>query len=156
MDKNAIITVIEDIVSADRLEYISGSILNCGTSDCALSDERGSVYGIAIELSGDEKQSFFDNLANKKKGVTAKEWKSIGDNYYPLYWGIDINMGARLSAHIKDYLGTGALQLNARHLGDFKIIYGAIPCLNRAKHEKTLRNTYPDILKTIKKSSSKE
>lgn len=152
MDKNAIITVIEDIVSADRLEYISGSILNCGTSDCALSDERGSVYGIAIELSDDEKKTFFDALVNKKKGIKAERWVSIGDNYYPLYWGIDINMGARLSAHIKDYIGTGALQLNTRSMEDFKIIYGAIPCLNRAKHEKTLRNTYPDILKTIKKT----
>lgn len=156
MNKNAIITAIERVIKSDKLEYISGSIKNCGTSDCKLSEERGSVYGIAVELSDDEKKTFFDALVNKKKGIKAERWVSIGDNYYPLYWGIDINMGARLSAHIKDYIGTGALQLNIRSLGSFKIIYGAIPCLNRAKHEKTLRNTYPDILKTIKKSSSKE
>ena len=152
MKKNSIITVLKETINADRFEYISGEILNCGTSECKLSEERGSVYGIAIELPEDKKQSFFDNLANKKKGVKVEDWKSIGDNYYPLYWGIDINMGARLSAHVKDYIGTGALQLNNSSIGNLKIIYGAVPCLNRAKHEKTLRDKYPDILKTIKKT----
>ena len=152
MGKNSIIMAIEQVIEGDKLEYISGFVENCGTADCTLSEERGSVYGIAIELPRDKKQSFFDNLTNKKKGIKVDDWKSIGDNCYPLYWGIDINMGMRLSAHVKDYTGTGALQLNNSFTSDYKIIYGAMLCLNRAKHEKALRKKYPDILKTTKKS----
>ena len=150
MEKNAVVLIIEKIVGTDKIEYISGEIKNCGTKECELTGTRGSVYGVAIKLKGSEKDDFFNNLINKKKNIKKEKWVSIGEDFYPLYWGIDINMGSRLTAHINSYSGTGALQLNGISMGTFQIVYGAMPCLNREIHEKTLKKRFPDILKTRK------
>ena len=150
MEKNAVVSIIEKIVGTDKIEYISGEIKNCGTKECKMSGERGAVYGVAIKLKESEKDTFFDNLNSKKKNIKKEKWVSIGESFYPLYWGIDINMGSRLNAHINSYSNTGALRLNNLSVGKYEIIYGAIPCLNRAIHEKTLKKRFPDILKTRK------
>ena len=62
MEKNAVISIIEKIVGTDKIEYISGEILNCGTKHCKLSEIRGAVYGIAIKLEGCQKSSFFYSI----------------------------------------------------------------------------------------------
>ena len=150
MEKNAVVSIIEKIVGTDKIEYISGEIQNCGTKNCTMSGDRGSVYGVAIQLKGIEKDTFFESLQSKKQNVKKEKWITVGEDFYPLYWGIDKNMGSRLMAHINSYKSTGALQLNVLSMGKYKIVYGAMPCLNREIHERTLKKRFPDILKTKK------
>lgn len=154
MEKNAVVSLIEKVVGTDKIEYISGEIINCGTSDCQLSENRGAVYGVAVYLKPEEKSPFFNSIKKNLRNETKEqEWVSIGDNYYPLYWGKDKNMGVRLHAHTKTMRSTGTLQLNSNTMSFLKgkeIIYGAIPCANHAENENKLHKRYPDILKTKK------
>ncbi len=71
-------------------------------------------------------------------------------NYYPLYWGKDINMGIRLYSHTKSMKSTGTLQLNKVNdaFKGYQIIYGAMPCLNYESHEDKLHDRYVDLMKT--------
>ncbi len=55
MEKNEVIEILEKIVGTDKIEFISGNVLNVATSSCELSGERGSVYGIAIELNNQKR-----------------------------------------------------------------------------------------------------
>lgn len=150
MIKNKVIEILEKEVGTDVLSFISGSIYKPGTNDCNLSEGRGSVYGIAVKLSNnDELNCVF--VKCDKKNMKISDWKSIGDDYYPLYWGKDVNMGARLYSHTKASKSTGTIQLNDRtELEGKDIIYGAIPCSNYEEIEKRLHKKYPDIYKTKK------
>lgn len=159
MEKNIVVRVIENLIGTDKIEYISGKIEKISMKDCVLSESRGCVYGIAVELKDDnQKKEIFDRLHNKNNSISCNEtaiedWVSIGDNFYPLYWGKDTDMGHRLSAHIKTNKGNGALHLNNEKwsiLKDNLVIYGAVPCLKDADNEKKLKEKYPDILKTSK------
>lgn len=155
MIKNRIIEILEKEVGTDALPFISGTIDNPGTDECKLSEGRGSVYGIAIKItSKEEKIALFNCKDAEIKGID--DWKSLGDDYYPLYWGKDINMGARLHSHTKASKSTGTCQLNSRkELENKDIIYGAMPCSNYKKIEDRLHKKYPCIYKT-RKSADKE
>ena len=152
MKKNQIIQKLEEIIGTDKIGFISGDIENPGTENCKLQTCRGSVYGIAIRLEGDEITSFYDSIPIKHKNNTKiNHWISIGDKYYPLYWGKDINLGSRPYAHTKSMKSTGTLQLNdINELKGKKLIFGAMPCINYELHEKEIREQFPDILKTTK------
>ena len=156
MRKNAVVEALEEIVGTDAIEYISGEVLDVGTESCHLSEKRGSVYGIAIKV---EKQSDRTEIMKKLKDSMGKriggvgDWKPIRGNYYPLYCGKDINMGIRLHSHTKSMKSTGTLQLNSvdkNALENYRIIYGALPCINFEAHEEELHAEYPDLLKTKK------
>lgn len=144
---NEVVEILKKYTGIDKIDFISGEILNVGTANCKLSGKNGSVYGIAIKLEDNEVENYFREF--NEKGINHEDWESIGNNFYPLYWGKDQNMGSRLYAHIKSPKGTGSLQLNNRGgLENREIIYGAVPCLNSDKIEKLIRKNYPDILKT--------
>ena len=147
MMKNNVVEILEKVVGTNYLPFISGEVKNPGTNDCALTVGRGSVYGFAVKVGDGQKSELFDRI--NKRGIKESEWKSIGDDYYPLYWGKDINMGARLHSHTKASKSTGTIQLNRiPALIDQEIIYGAIPCSNSADIEKRLQQMYPYVLKT--------
>lgn len=156
MEKNPVVEILEEIVGTDKIDFISGDILDVGTDECKLSDERGSVYGIAIQIKDEnDKEKVFDAvLESRRKLENADQWKAITDDFYPLYWGKDVNMGSRLFSHTKIMKSTGTLQLNtiSSALGKHRIIYGAVPCLNRLANEDKLHKQYADLLKTVKGS----
>lgn len=151
MIKNAVIKVLDEFVGTDKIEFISGKIENvgCNNNECKLSESRGSVYGIAVRINSEKEK---EEVFKIKKKVEILEWKSIGDNYYPLYWGRDKNMGLRLDSHTKSYENTWTIQLNKIvGLRGKEIIYGAMLCSNYEKIEDELHKYYPDILKTEKR-----
>ena len=154
--KNVIICTLEIVVGTDKIDYISGIIKEVGTTECSLSEERGSVYGIAVLLKNEEKKDVFDKIRSKQKAShNIDDWKPISGNYYPLYWGKDINMGARLYSHTRTMKSTGTIQLNSLEcLKDKTVIYGAIPCINYEENEKKIIDRYPCLLKTIKGKSN--
>ena len=154
MEINKVVETLLKIVGTDAVGFISGKIISPGVSGLTkLEEGRGSVYGLAvfIEKTEDLQKIYEDIPLEHKNSTKLDDWKSIGDNYYPLYWGRDINFGARLYSHTKTVASTGTIQIDSINaLKDKTIIYGAIPCINQAKHESRVRETYKDILKTIK------
>lgn len=161
MEKNIIIETLEKIVGTDAIDFISGNILQVGTDSCKLSNDRGSVYGIAIELHGEcDKHTVFEGIEpNYRKILNENDWKPIAEHYYPLYWGKDVNMGIRLFSHTKSMKSTGTLQLNNTRykcLENHQIVYGAIPCINYKNHEDDLHKRYKDLMKTSKSVRGKD
>lgn len=156
MEKNPVVEILENIVDTDKIDFIGGDILGVGTDECRLSDERGSVYGIAIQIKDkNDKETVFNAVSkSRRKLENADQWKEITNDFYPLYWGKDVNMGSRLFSHTKTMKSTGTLQLNtiSSVLGEHRIIYGAVPCLNRLTNEDKLHERYADLLKTVKGS----
>lgn len=100
MFRNKVIEILEIYVGQERITFISGEILKIGTKDCHLSEDRGSVYGIAVAIEDErEKALIFQHL--NERSIQLEQWNPIGDNFYPLYWGKDCNMGSRLKVHTK-------------------------------------------------------
>ena len=145
---NAITLLMKRLIKDDYLDCLAGTI-TFSDDGCKL-EERGGVYGIAVELADDEKKYFFEKH-NRNSSLSFNEWKPIDGNIYPLYWGKDSNLGFRLYDHMKSRKSTATLQLNSRkYLNSRKVIYGAILCKNIANNEKLLRENYPDIFKNRK------
>ena len=153
-EKNVVIETLETMAGTDKVEFISGEILNVSTKKCRLSHGRGSLYGIAIKLTDEEdKQLIFNSVDEKSRRIkNIDDWKTIGNGFYPLYWGKDINMGMRLHSHTKTMPSTGTLQLDAVSpaFKGHEIIYGALPCVNYEAQEKKLHSEYIDLMKTKK------
>lgn len=153
---NKVIEILLKEVGTDHLQFISGEILSPGKEECCLTEGRGSVYGVAMKLSLEEKDEFFNNY-NENLTCSSCNWISIGDDYYPLYWGKDINMGARLHSHTKASKSTGTICLNKRkELRGKTVIFGAVPCSNYTEIEKRLHQIYPCIYKTHTGECTKE
>ena len=154
MNRNFVIEILNKVIDEDIVSFFSGEIINIGKEECSLSNPRGSVYGILVEIKDQiSKQTIFNNIESSRRKIDKlNEWKKIDDSdYYPLYWGKDINMGVRLHAHTKTMKSTGTLQLNTiKVLENHKVIYGVVPCLNYEQNEKKLISKYPSLLKTIK------
>lgn len=145
MNKNQVVKALIRVAGDKYKNYLSGSLI-FDNEKCQL-EERGGVYGFAIKLTRDQVKDFLNS--HKENKVTT--WKTIGNGFYPLYWGKDINLGFRLYSHTKSRKTTWTLQLNERnYLICQDIIYGAILCSKPEEVEKQLRETYPDILKTKK------
>lgn len=108
---NVITLLMKKRIKDDYLDCLAGTI-TFSDDRCKL-EERGGVYGIAIELTDDEKKDFFENN-NQKSSLSFDKWKPIAKNFYPLYWGKDSNLGFRLYGHTKSRKSTATLQLNSR------------------------------------------
>lgn len=152
MRKNEVIQILEIEIGTDANCYLSGEVTGAGTEEVALSDCRGGVYGFFIKFKNEkELKSFKESVGEKKyiKENVLGEWRPAIGKYYPLYWGKDINLGARLKAHTKSFKSTYTIQMNRRtELKDHKIIFGAMLCNDYDKIEKNLHDEYPDIYKT--------
>lgn len=147
MNKNEVVMVLEDIAGEKKVDFIVDIVNNPGLEDCSISDKRGGVYGFAIKLEDNEVDNFFENRDNTN--IKRVDWKTIGNRYYPLYWGKDINLGSRLHAHTKSQKDTYSIQLNNREfLKGKEIIFGAILCANKGEIEKRLKRRFPDVLMT--------
>ena len=134
----------------DENSFLEGTVDNSGTTACALSDERGGVYGFAIELTKTQKKKFFKDIVKagfNRRIQNLDNWTPITDNYYPLYWGKDVNLGFRLYEHTKASQTCASIALCRSEFAGYKIIYGAVLCKNRDVYENILHYDYPDLLK---------
>ena len=116
--ENLIIKKLKEVVNGNDTSYVCGSVLKPGTDECDLTDNCGSVYGFAIKIENETDKHELFEAANKngdiKEGIDEKSWNPIDDSYYPLYWGKDKYMGARINAHMNNYKSTGTIQLNMK------------------------------------------
>ena len=151
---NQVVKTIKAVLDNKVVDCLAGTINYC-QGELSL-EPRGGVYGIAIKLEENEKENFFRNHNEKntsKDNIELKNWITLGDGYYPLYWGKDSNLGFRLFSHIHTRESTGTLQLDSRdYLHNYikanRIIYGAVLCSDISDCEAKLRDLYPDIFKT--------
>lgn len=159
MKKNVVIKKLDEYSGTGKIGFISGEINNIGTNNCDFSyDNWGSVYGIAVKITSNKvKLGIYDSITKigrkNDKIQNIGDWNSIGESFYPLYWGADKYMGTRLKAHTKTIKGAGTLQLNQEELNvlqNIEVIYGVIPCTNYKNIEDQLHSSYPCILKTKK------
>lgn len=148
---NVIVKTILQTIGSDKKYFLEGKIFYDNEGNCKMQ-ERGGVYGIAVKLEEDEVESFFnEHRDERKKDLKYSDWKSIGNEYYPLYWGKDINLGFRLFEHMKSSKSTWTIQLNKKpYLIGKDLIYGVVLCSNTKDNEKLIRKKYPDIFKTRK------
>jgi len=118
----------------------------------------GSVYGFFVSLSKIEADDLF-NEAKCKQALALPsrgDFKPIVGDIYPLYWGKDKSLGARINGHITNpdgkeqgKTGTGLIRLCAYHtlhgkdIGVFAIVVN-----DYTSFEKHIRSIYPDLLKT--------
>ena len=151
---NQVVKTIKAVLVNKVVDCLAGTI-NYSQGELSL-EPRGGVYGIAIKLEENDKEKFFRDHNEKNTGkdkIELKNWITLGEGYYPLYWGKDSNLGFRLFSHIHTRESTGTLQLDSRnylqqYIKGNKIIYGAVLCCDISDCEVKLRNIYPDIFKT--------
>lgn len=157
MELNVVVETLIKIIGTDKIEYISGKVLNVGTNECELSEKRGSVYGFAIRLkTQNDVVKVFNSIIKERRNINnVSDWQPIKEDYYPLYWGRDTNMGARIFSHTRSMKSTGTIQLNtiSTVLRNYEIVYGAVPCLNYEKNEEILHDRYVQLLCTVKSSN---
>lgn len=160
MRKNEVVQILEIEIGTDANYYLSGEVTDAGTSKAALSDCRGGVYGFFIEFKDEQElESFKSEVHGEKyiKETVLEGWKPAIGSYYPLYWGKDINLGARLKAHTKSFKSTYTIQMSDRkELINHKIIFGAMLCNDYDEIEKNLHDKYPDIYKTTCSENAEE
>ena len=118
----------------------------------------GAVYGYFVRLEPDELKALRKEAEEKKSSAIdrAKEFESLYDNVYPLYWGKDESLGSRINAHLRNpggknegKKGTGLIRLCAyKALKGKDIAVFSICVSNYAAFEVHLRAHFPDLLKT--------
>ena len=112
----------------------------------------GSVYGFFVSLNNTEVEELFREAQGKDtcRLNEISDFKPIIKEIYPLYWGKDKSLGARINAHIKNPKGrTGLARLcayNSLHGKTISCI--AIVVNNYSGFENHLQKTFPGLLKT--------
>ena len=149
--ENIIVETIKRIAAQRVKIIIQGTVKFNQDGKCELED-RGGVYGFAVKLEQNEIKDFFEKHCDPRRlrnnSKTWADWCCLGDGFYPLYWGCDINLGSRLREHTKASRTVGSIQLDRKeYLHGREVIYGAVFCSDRNGVEKELREIYFDIYK---------
>lgn len=153
MEGNIVIKTIYEVIGDARRDFMCGEYTVEQGKVGIKRETRGGVYGIAVKLNeGEDPQEFYNKISQNgnMKDLGGKPWTQIGEGYYPLYWGKDINLGFRLYEHATGAESSASARLAVRGLYGHSVIYGAVFCANKEKYEKVLQGKYPDILKSYK------
>lgn len=119
----------------------------------------GAVYGFFVRLTSEEAKTLFAEAVSKGAAKLSKEedFKPMFDDVYPLYWGKDKSLGARIHNHLNNpdgkkegkKSGTGIIRLCAyTSLHGKKIGCYCVVVNDFKKFEKHLHTVYQDLLKT--------
>ncbi len=119
----------------------------------------GAVYGFFVRLTSAEAKALFAEATSKGAAKLSREeeFKPMFDAVYPLYWGKDKSLGARLHNHLNNpdgkvegkKSGTGIIRLCAysclhgKNIGCYCVVVDDFK-----KFEKHLHTAYKDLLKT--------
>lgn len=150
---NKILNVVKGKLDGKRFYEVgaTGSFVN-EADNSKKTITPGSVYGFFTSLNQPDIKALFDEAKNKGtcRLNDINDFRPIIDDIYPLYWGKDKSLGARINAHIKNPEGkTGLARLCA-----YKSLHGkSISCLalvinDYSGFEKHLQKSFPDLLKT--------
>lgn len=157
---NFVVDFLNEHFKNKLVSGMSGQIVKIGTDDCSLTDRVGSVYGVVIDIPDSNDLEFVFKEYNENTTLNLEDWLPIKGTLYPLYWGMDINLGKRLLAHATTKNSTtGAIRLNNeryKNLDRFDVYYGTILVSDYSDCEQLLHQKYKSLLsKTVKKGKQK-
>ncbi len=112
----------------------------------------GAVYGFYVRLSDKEHNEVFDEAIKKKSTRLSniQEWRPLSEDIYPLYWGKDKMLGARIHQHLKNTQTTGLARLCAYEtLLGREIACVALTVTQYTLLEKALQNERPHLLVAV-------
>jgi len=107
---------MEEVASRNQIQMAvaEGVFTNTATNEKALNLP-GSTYGFCVRLNDQERQAVFRESLTKRSSRlnNVQEWRPIAEDIYPLYWGKDKMLGARIHQHLKNTKKTGLARLCA-------------------------------------------
>lgn len=114
----------------------------------------GAVYGFAARLTVDERLALFEE--SRSRGLCrlteASVFKAIEEDLYPIYWGMDKQLGARPYQHLGNPTGTGAIRLSTYEILKGKTVACAtLVVADYVQAELAMKLAFPDLLKTSTK-----
>lgn len=125
-----------------------GVFVNSSNNAKALSLP-GAVYGFSVRLSASERSAVFAEAVLKQttRLTGIQSWLPLEDNIYPLYWGKDKMLGARIHQHLKNTRTTGLARLCAyASLHDMEIACVALTVTKYSELEAALQKAHPHLL----------
>jgi len=111
----------------------------------------GAVYGFAACLSEQEVKALF--MEAQARGTSRLKdfgsFKPLHGSLYPIYWGKDKQLGARLYQHLGNPSKTGAIRLSTYStlLGK-ALVCASLVVSDNISAERILQTAFPDLLKT--------
>lgn len=107
----------------------------CLDDNTPIKQSAGAVYGIFVKSE--------QSISKSKKVLEIPNLK----NFYPVYWGKDINPTKRIGAHVQDHASTGNAKLReCEEIKGKKLFFGAIFVSNYGGFEKHLRENFPPLI----------
>ena len=153
MMQSALRNFMEEMASRNQIKIVvaEGVFTNTLTNKKALNLP-GSVYGFCVRLNEQERDSIFSEAKSKKttRLSNVQEWLPISENIYPLYWGKDKMLGARIHQHLKNTKTTGLARLCAyTTLHGKEIACAALTVTKYSELEATIQNERPHLLLAV-------
>ena len=111
----------------------------------------GAVYGFSVRLNTSEKNAVFAEAKERQatRFVSIQSWLPIGEDVYPLYWGKDKMLGARIHQHLNNNKSTGLARLcTYTTLHNMHIACVALTVTNYSNLETALQRAHPHLLLT--------
>lgn len=145
---------MEEIASRNKIQMVvaEGIFTNTHANKNALNLP-GSVYGFCVRLNEQERYSVFTEAKSKKtnKLFNVQEWLPLRENIYPLYWGKDKRLGARIQQHLQNNArGTGLARLCAyTTLHNKEIACVALTVTKYSELEDAIQNECPHLLLAV-------
>lgn len=133
-------------------QTIAAGVFKNSPNNAKILDLPGAVYGFCVRLEANEHTRVFSEA--EEKGTTRlgdiHEWRPLRDNIYPLYWGKDKMLGARIHQHLKNTKTTGLARLCAyTSLHSKEIACVALTVTRYSDLEAALQIAHPHLLKAV-------
>lgn len=145
--------VMESAAIRKKIDLVvaEGVFINTSNNSKALNLP-GAVYGFCVQLSDDERNALFAEAKLKKTSRfdTVSDWRPLQDDIYPLYWGKDKMLGARIYQHLMNTKATGLARLCAyTNLHGKNIACVALTVTHYSDLERELQSTHPHLLLAV-------
>lgn len=144
---------MEEVAASNNIQMVIAecTFTNTLTNHKALNLP-GSSYGFCVRLNEKGHDSVFAEAERKSatRLPNAKEWLPIAEDIYPLYWGKDKMLGARVHQHLKNTEKTGLARLCAYEtLRDKEISCVVLTVTKYSELEAALHKQRPHLLLAV-------
>ena len=144
---------MEEVAARNQIQMAvaEGVFTNTSTNKNILSLP-GATYGFCVRLSDQESDSVFNEARSKQTArlTNVEEWHPIKKDIYPLYWGKDKMLGARVHQHLKNTKKTGLARLCAyTTLHGKEIACVALTVSQYSEFEAALHRERPHLLLAV-------
>jgi len=107
---------MEDVAFRNQIQMVIAECVFTNTSENKkVLSLPGSTYGFCVRLNDCDRGLVFNEAVSKgtSRFHAVQEWHPFADDIYPLYWGKDRMLGARIHQHLKNTKKTGLARLCA-------------------------------------------